>query len=572
MNLLINLLLQCIVLIGGTKVFDCECNEVFKELFLETNTNQALKKIDTINSNCKYLYSYFINYYRIDNNDSTSKTYKSIKDLILSEDTTCKCNILSKLIIGNRIENNYNLAGEVKEVSEYYKKVAEEVFNEYFKKKVSLFAKWEFEHLEKEKENKQIIEFIKTLTSGGDINATDNLLSLIKIGHVDAINNLEFLKECARNGKEEALGMLGNIYYYGWGVPVSKIKARHYFSEGSKKNDPDSLNGLGMIYLDEGNEKEGTLLLEKASSYESASADYNLYKLYAETKGFLSQLHLIKAAKQKGYLPAVYRHGEQAFNRKEYRSSISQFKSICAYHDTVLKIEALALEQYKQKKYFSSLLLSILIGDLGIATGYKNALFILTKKNVPVSDTLTVQIAKRMVDLGDTSSSITLGNIYYTGTKSIPMDRDKAFSKYLLSALQDTPEGNYLTGWMYEYGIGTTKDYSLSKAYYHHMYLLNGNSYILYYILVLRLFYKQYYLYINSIVILILLYHCTKHSIGIFSRVLIRATANKNKIPKTNTTEDSEETNPEEKPNNPNNPNEEEISNEEEVFPQSIPE
>lgn len=509
-----------------------ECHKVFDSLFINSDIKRAKEEIDKIEGPCRYFYKWFISAY-IDLN-----TQESIEFLYKSLYASCKIKNLSYLAYANKIERRYNIIGSPKEAIYYYREIARQVFNEFFKRRITLFSKWEFANLDKQGENKKIISFIKTLTTSGDPKAAENLLSLIKIGHVEIDKHVDFLKDLARKGNSDAMGVLGNMYYYGWGVSPSKITARHYFAEGVKSSDPECLNGLGMIYLDENNLSKGKVFLERAAAMGSQAADYNLYRMYENTSSYMSDLHLIKSAKQDGYLPAVYAYAERARIRNEFKlTTVLQYKSISLYHSSMIELEKIAIEAYTEKKNKEAFYLSLLIGDLGSKTGYINASYILKNrihtKHTPSiirsilkvflknnqdnqnitqkgnqnnhstdstdstdstsiihSDILYALLCRRMADLDSSSASIELGHIHYCG-QGVEKSLSRAFARYYAASLMKNPEGDYFVGYMYEMGEGVERDYKLAREFYYQMYRRNGSAYLLFYLLEIRILLKM---------------------------------------------------------------------------------
>ncbi|KAI5167082.1 hypothetical protein NEIRO03_1460 [Nematocida sp. AWRm78] len=560
-----------------------ECNKIFDSIFTKTDIEQAKRNIDAAKGPCKHFYAWFIyTYVDLDIKAGVESLWKSLY-------STCSTKNLAYLVYASKMYRKHNIIGTEAEMVNYYRPVAEEVFNGFFKKKITLFTKWKFSRLHKQGENAKIIKFIKTLKSTGSTTANENLLSLIKMGYIDAEQHIDFLKEHARKGSADAMGILGNMYYYGWGVKPSKITARHYFSEGAKKNDADCLNGLGMLYAEDGNVFESKLYLEKASAIGSQEADYNLYKLYENANKFVGEIHLMKAARHDGYLPAVYTYAEKERLKGEIkRTTVSQYKSIASYHDQVVALEKNAIQMYKEHRNAEAFYMSLLIGDLCPKTGYENAQYILkhrvikpgliqrlykyislwkgkkesdsepaeveikiqdknakdieeilntqteeetqkendskesksteTKKESAKEETasdvntekientkpvstnnndeiknaikLYILLNTRLARSSDSKAAIDLGDAYFYGT-GVKKDLTKAFSRYYSSSLMESAEGDYLTGWMYEMGYGVTKNYALAQTFYMQMYEREENSYLLYGVLMTRLFIKK---------------------------------------------------------------------------------
>ncbi|KAI5192932.1 SEL1 protein [Nematocida minor] len=538
----------------------CEhgCHKVFESLFVKTDIKKAKEEIDSMEGQCKYFYKWFTStYFDFNIKEGVESLYRSLY-------STCEVKDLAYLVYASKIDRRHNIIGDAKDAIFYYREIAKLVFQEFFRKRITLFAKWEFANLEKQGENKKIINFIKTLTNSGDSVAAENLLSLIKIGHVELEPHIDFLKESARKGSADAMGILGNMYYYGWGVTPSRITARHYYAEGAKSNDPDCLNGLGMLHIEEGNKTKGKVFLEKASAMGSQAADYNLYLMYESANNFMGDLHLIKAAKQEGYLPAVYQYAEKSRKKKEYKSTtVSQYKSIAVYHSKVLELEKMAIEKCKNHENAEAFYLSLLIGDMGSKTGYMNAAYILKnrvinssamqhyklpwfnkakellglapkdKQKEPMaqryddsekSDTvpentdsrdtagstaiksgihhpemLYILLCRRIAEMDSSEAAIELGNAYFYSV-GVEKNLEKAFSRYYTASLMKDPEGDYLVGWMYETGSGVSQSYSLAREFYTQMYKRKDTTYLLYWVLMARVFLKMHIAKIVSLV------------------------------------------------------------------------
>ncbi|KAH9385820.1 SEL1 protein [Nematocida major] len=560
---------------GGSTLADspCECRRIYTDIFIDTDIEAARERIEKTHTPCKHFYRWFISTY-VDFNIKTG-----VESLYRSLYSTCPVRDLAYLVYANKLDRKHNLIGESKEVAYYFREVAKQVFNDFFKSKPALFAKWEFADLERQGENKKIIDFISTLRSGGDEIAAESLLSLIKIGHVQLDTHIDFLKECARKGNPDAMGLLGNMYYYGWGVPASKITARHYFSEGARSDEPDSLNGLGMLSLEEGDPQRGKAYLEKASAMGSNAADYNLFLMHEKSnKSFLGELHLMKSAKQDGYLPAVYKYAEKSWEKGSYKqSTINHYKSISIYYKSLLDLEKEAIRMFQEGRNISALYLSILIGDLGSQAGYINAAYTIKNRlllrlsrmkalrnwdflglfaspgknsaktstesnsnkntstdnsnknispgntsesnsnkntstenispgNIPIdnsTETISIEnttdktiekiyviLCKRLAEVKSADAFLELGDAHYYGI-GVDVNMSRAFSRYYAAALMGSTEGKYLTGWMYEMGCGIEKDFSLAKGFYERMHAGDSNTYVLYWVLILRIAVKE---------------------------------------------------------------------------------
>jgi len=463
------------------------CGKIFESIFLDTDMEKAESLINASDSPCSHFYRYFIkNYHSID-------IEEAIKSLVISLDSDCEMKEAAQLVYATKIDSAQNILGTKEEAAKHYREIAQKVNQNFFEKRITLFSKWEFENIKKEGENTKIIDFVKTMTKGGESSAGSGLLSLIKIGHVEAHAHIGFLKECAAEGSIDAMGVLGKMYFRGWGVGKNNIKARHYFTEGAKYRDAECLNGLGLVLQSEGNAKEAKKMFEKASELGSAEGDYNLSEMYEKEyqNQLLSDIHLYRSLKNDGYLPAVFKSAEKNWTKKKFAEAVLQFRNISLYCKKLLELEKAAIEMFKSHRNKEAFYLSLLIGDMGSITGYRNAAYVLKKRKTEIrnKEGLLLLLNRRIAETDCTDALIELGNMHYYG-KGVKQDMKKAFSRYMSASVLGSAEGHYLLGWMYEHGCGTEKSYRLAKQYYGRMRRTNKSTYLLNRVVQTRLFLK----------------------------------------------------------------------------------
>lgn len=540
---------------------------MLRSLFYEADVEGTLRQIEENGEiPCAYFFKYFIEAHL----GGASKINKlrthspspgeeggpapGHANLIISLDAPCATGDIARLVYASALQGRRQFLGAPREAISWYQETARAVYNRHHTERVVLFSKWEFEHLPREGENKRIIDFIQTLTRGGDRAAAENLFALIRIGHLPVHKHLEMLKGLAQEGRTEALSLLGRLYLHGWGgVRPNRARARHYLRAAAKKEDPDALIGIALIHSEEGNYKDALRCLHEAAQKGSPEAEYNLFLLYSgrdpykvymeggassypekedpgkdkedpgKEKGgplqvknsFLADLHLMRAATQMGYLPAVYMHAQRALAKGDYAVAAAELKAICIHSPQVLQLEEHALGQCKEGNYPGALLLSLLLGEMGSPQGHKNALFvgrILLSKTPPgkaspqgksalkkeevlrgvlLREGTLLKIARRVADAGDASGAILLGNAYYRGALGADKSYRKAFSRYLAAALLDSPEGYYLLGWMQEHGQGVERSLKRAQESYARMAQLNPSAYLVYYLVSARVALKE---------------------------------------------------------------------------------
>lgn len=468
---------------------ECICHTFFNLLFKEGRIEEASTRVEESQSPCSHFYKYFLHR----NFFLDSNTQDALQSLVVSLSSRCRTADLAKLTYATNISERVACVEDNVLGAKHYHDIAKRIYEGFFQKRTTLFTKWEFEDLDKEGENRMIISFIKTLTKDGDSSAAEHLLSLIKTGHLEAAQNIDVLKGFARQGRSDAMGILGEMYLHGWGVPKSRINATHYFSEGAKDNDQACLNGLGLISKEEGNLLEAQTYFEKAARFGSGRADFNLFLLHEQAKNVMADIHLFRSAKRDGYLPAVFKYGEKCLESGDYHTAVHQFKSISAHFEMILDLERDAIESFKAGRHKQAFYTSLLIGDLGPLIGYRNACFLLKRqpKAIENCEKHMFILNSRLASKGSTRAMIALGDAYYHG-RGVEVDRETSFAKYLEASLYKDPESYYLLGFMYEHGIGTEKNTALALQNYRKMLKRNPSTYLLMVVLLARLYLKMF--------------------------------------------------------------------------------
>lgn len=101
---------------------------------------------------------------------------------------------------------------------------------------------------------------------------------------------LDILKPLAEAGDVDALGTMGNLYGFGWGVPQDLKVAHNYWQRAAAKHLATAMYNLGTLYLvgKPGFEKNDSTAFEwmkLAAEHRHIQAMLNLSSLYAMGRG-----------------------------------------------------------------------------------------------------------------------------------------------------------------------------------------------------------------------------------------------------------------------------------------------
>ncbi len=201
------------------------------------------------------------------------------------------------------------------------------------------------------------------IKSGGPF--LEEFFNLIKNGEVDENEAIPYLLNI-KNG--ESYRILGDIYFYGLGVPVNLNKAMDFYWKGKKFNDEGCYMGIGKLLETSGiNDLEGAI---EAYS-KAASISYNpeaLTRLYLATG---ERNYLISACND-DYPPAL-----ALFYASEPLTSFYSHKlyqkmlSIIGYHPYFVNLLQIAKNAFLEKNYTTAFLLYSYLSEFNLLSTKK---------------------------------------------------------------------------------------------------------------------------------------------------------------------------------------------------------
>ncbi|KAK9766220.1 ERAD-associated protein, variant 2 [Basidiobolus ranarum] len=273
----------------------------------------------------------------------------------------------------------------------------------------------------------------------------------------------------------QACGMLGEMYRRGEGVPPDYDIALKWYSRGVEKENPISLNGLGVMYL-EGivvtkNIQRAQEYFELASKLKNPEAQVNLGLLYlnAPDPDYNSAIILFTEAYQAKYFPASYYLAEM-YNRglgvtKSCFAAVTLYKIISERGDWLHSPFPKAHNAYKKGDIETAFLWYLMGAEMGYEVGQTNVAWLLDEDRYElieqspnlIPDDLPLIYWTRSANQGQSDSRVKMGDYYYYGIGA-EVNLEKAASCYEVAANDESNAlGMWNMGWMHENGIGVSK-------------------------------------------------------------------------------------------------------------------
>ncbi|KAG0178792.1 ERAD-associated protein [Apophysomyces sp. BC1021] len=309
-----------------------------------------------------------------------------------------------------------------------------------------------------------------------------------------------FIKSKQGEWAGQAAGILGRMYWRGEGVEPNVKEAYHWFEVGSELGNPIALNGLGMMYL-EGvvvpkNREKAIEYFKVAASQENADAQVNLaieYVKHATTLTAAVQLFMIAADAKHllayWYLAQLNLHGIGL--KASCPMAVAFYKSIAERGDWLHPTMDTAYKEYTKGDRDNALLYYMLSAERGYEMAQANVAYLLdTDKQLlklpfikspsrdPDAEESALIYWSRSANQNNVDSRVKMGDYYYRGIGT-PVNYEKAAACYRVAAeIEFSPLAMWNLGWMYENGIGVSKDLHLAKRAYDSALNANQDAYL----------------------------------------------------------------------------------------------
>ncbi|XP_073734512.1 protein sel-1 homolog 2 isoform X8 [Callorhinus ursinus] len=296
---------------------------------------------------------------------------------------------------------------------------------------------------------KALYYFLKA-AKAGSANAMAFIGKMYLEGNVAAPQNnataFKYFSMAASKGNAIGLHGLGLLYFYGKGVPVNYAEALKYFQKAAEKGWPNAQFQLGfMYYSGSGVWKDYKLAFKYfylASQSGQPLAIYYLAKMYATGRGVL----------------------------RSCRTAVELYKGVCELGHWAEKFLT-AYFAYKDGDIDSSLVQYALLAEMGYEVAQSNSAFILESKKAKILEKekmypMALLLWNRAAIQGNAFARVKIGDYHYYGygTKK---DYQTAATHYSIAADKyHSAQAMFNLAYMYEHGLGITKDIHLARRLY----------------------------------------------------------------------------------------------------------
>lgn len=476
--------------------------EVDSKLFDELDIDGSLDLLQKIETKESHAYQYLL-----------KKIFKNDTQTSLCHLYACKESDFFDLAISHNAHFTIDFDMEYAETSRYYRFIATKVYEAYNKNKNLFKPKTLFENIKHNLTALQLVEQLVNLITAGDLKAEEEFLKYIQTGQVQPCKYKKVLEFLAKKGNGTAMGILGKMYFDGWGVDKCEDTAMHYFTEGARVKDAGCYTGMGNIFRMKEDLNQARKYYEEGSRRGNPESDYNLFCLYrdkynAEERGMI----YLSIAANKGYLPALYEYGMRLDKQQNYRSAIMYFAPICDYADVIISLQNQAEKYYLSGRFDAALIALLFCAELGSAHSMYNILYMASHANnfkVYDKNKAIYKITKKLTDMGYKTHTVKLGDCYFYGI-GVEQSYTDAYAFYLNAALETNTEGFYSLAYLNEHGLGVEKNIWKSLKYIVRIGEIDTNLYLLVWYMGAKLVCK-----------IILGYICTKAMFAIFALLII---------------------------------------------------
>ncbi|KAL0094924.1 hypothetical protein J3Q64DRAFT_1716540 [Phycomyces blakesleeanus] len=301
----------------------------------------------------------------------------------------------------------------------------------------------------------------------------------------------------------QAAGFLGRMYWRGEGVEPNVKTAYQWFELGAQFGDANSQNGLGMMYMEgivvSRNREKAIEYFKKAANQENPDAQVNLAVEYMRHESTLPMaIRLFTMAADAKHILAYWNLAQLNYAGVGLKAScqmaVSFYKSIAERGDWLNPTVETAYKLYTKGDREGALIYYMLAAEKGYEVAQSNVAYLLdTDKQLLKLSMLGIMEApprnkeeeelaliywSRSANQNNVDSRVKMGDYYYRGIGT-HVDYEKAAACYRVAAeIEFSPLAMWNLGWMYENGIGVSKDFHLAKRSYDNALNANPDAYL----------------------------------------------------------------------------------------------
>ncbi|XP_058535453.1 protein sel-1 homolog 2 isoform X2 [Ochotona princeps] len=419
--------------------------------------------------------------------------YDQAKALIYYTFGSAGGSLMSQMILGYRYLSGINVLQNCEVALNHYKIVADYIADKLEKnegipvEKVRLTERPENLSSNSEILDWDIYQYYKLLAERGDVQIQVSLGQLHLIGRKgldqDYYKALYYFLKAAKAGSANAMALIGKMYLEGnVAAPQNNATAFKYFSMAASKGNAIGLHGLGLLYFyGKGvpvNYAEALKYFQKAAEKGWPNAQFQLGFMYYSGSGVWKDYKLaykyFYLASQSGqplaiyYLAEMYATGTGVL--RSCRTAVELYKGVCELGHWAEKFLT-AYFAYKDGDIDSSLIQYALLAEMGYEVAQSNSAFILESKKAKILEKekmypMALLLWNRAAIQGNAFARVKIGDYHYYGYGT-KQDYQTAATHYSIAADKyHSAQAMFNLAYMYEHGLGITKDIHLARRLY----------------------------------------------------------------------------------------------------------
>ncbi|XP_061478573.1 protein sel-1 homolog 2 isoform X3 [Rhineura floridana] len=418
--------------------------------------------------------------------------YNQAKALVYYTFASIGGNLISQMIMGYRYWLGISVPRSCEAALIYYSKVANFIATKLEKnedmlvEKVKLMERAENLSFNTEFLDWDIHQYYKYLAERGDTQIQVYLGQLHLAGRKglerDHAKAFYYFLKAANAGDAHGMAFLGKMHLEGSAtVPQSNITALKYFKMAADKGNSVGLWGLGLLYFrGKGvplNYSEAFKYFQKAAEKGFANAQFQLGVMYHNGSGVRRDYKLafqyFYLASQNGqplavyYLAQMYATGTGVF--RSCQNAVELYRTVCELGRWSEKFLT-AYFAYQAGNIDSSLVQYAYLAEMGYEVAQINLGHIMESENAKLLHKdqiypLALLLWKRAAKQGNIFARVKIGDYHFYGFGT-KRDYITAAVHYNLAADQQSAQAMFNLAYMYEHGLGISKDIHLARRWY----------------------------------------------------------------------------------------------------------
>ncbi|RLN89846.1 hypothetical protein BBJ28_00004059 [Nothophytophthora sp. Chile5] len=354
-----------------------------------------------------------------------------------------------------------------------------------------------------------IVDYYQFSADKGDPDATLNLATLYYYGARGLPQDLEraatLFQKAYDLGASSGAYHMGHLYSHGIGVPQNNATAFKYLQEAVNEGNTAAQNELAHMYLHgkgtARDEEQAVALFKAAAKQGSMEAFYNLGVLHMQGGGsngaIVATEHpefevahgYFQVAAHQGHTISSHKLGHMSLHgigtTRSCKNAVESFKMV-AERGEWDRVLSQAYKDFKHQDYEAAFMKYAVMAQQGYEVAQHNAAYLLdydfltpsafspmlslTPSAMELEEDVVAATAVMLYKLaalqGNVDANLKIGDYYYYGKGSHPVDFVKASAHYSLASKRSNAQAMFNLALMYEHGVGVDQDFYLAKRFF----------------------------------------------------------------------------------------------------------